>query len=357
MTSLSNKKKANRMTPTRRSLTLGASAAVISGGFSMPANAARPTVGSIRRLSPGLDAVVGKDARIEQLAQGFAWSEGPVWIRDGGYLLFSDVPANVMYRWSEADGASVFLKPSGYDGPPTRIFREPGSNGLALDASGALLLCDHGNRSISRVDLKTRGKTILLDRYQGKRFNSPNDLALVRKGGMAGAIYFTDPPYGLEGLDASPVKEMTFNGVYLRRPDGSVTVIDDRLTFPNGLALTPDERRLYVAVSDPAGPVIMAYDLGADGLPIRREVFFGAMALHKAGGPGLPDGMCLDAEGRLYATGPGGVLVITPAGELIGVIETGRPVANCAFGEDGHSLFLTSNDILARVRLKTTGLI
>ena len=341
------------MTPTRRSITLGASAAVIAGGFSMPAQAARPTVGKIRRLSPALDAVMTENTPIEKIAGGFVWSEGPVWVKHGGYLVFSDVPANIMYRWTEKDGASVFLKPSGYDGPPTKIFREPGSNGLALDASGALLVCDHGNRAISKLDLTTRKKTILLDRYQGKRFNSPNDLAVAR----SGAIYFTDPPYGLEGLNASPVKEMAVNGVYLRRPDGSVAVLDDKLTFPNGLALTPDEKRLYVSVSDPDGPVIMVYDLGADGLPVKSSVFFDAMALHKAGGPGLPDGMCLDTDGRLYATGPGGVLVITPGGELIGVIETGRPVANCAFGEDGHTLFLTSDDILARLRLKTIGLI
>jgi gluconolactonase len=300
-----------------------------------------------------MEAVAAPDALIEQLADGFVWSEGPVWVKDGGYLVFSDVPANTMYRWSQAQGASVFLKPSGYDGPPTTIFRESGSNGMALDATGALLVCDHGNRSLSKVDLKTRKKIILLDRYEGKRFNSPNDLAVAR----SGAIYFTDPPYGLEGLNASPAKELAFNGVYLRRPDGSVAMVDDKLTFPNGVALSPDEKRLYVAVSDPDGPVIMVYDLGADGLPVRSAVFFDAMPLLKAGGPGLPDGMCLDTGGRLYATGPGGVLVITPSAELIGVIETGRPVANCAFGEDGHTLFLTSDDILARVRLKTTGLI
>lgn len=341
------------MTPTRRSVTLGASAAVLAGGFPVSTFAANPVVGRIRRLSPQMEAVAAPDAVIEQLADGFVWSEGPVWVKDGGYLVFSDVPANTMYRWSPSQGASVFLKPSGYDGPPTTIFREPGSNGMALDANGALLVCDHGNRSISKVDLKTRKKTILLDRFQGKRFNSPNDVAVAR----SGALYFTDPPYGLEGLNDSPAKELSFNGVYLRRADGSVALVDDKLTFPNGIALTPDEKRLYVAVSDPEGPVIMAYDLGADGLPTRSSVFFDAMSLLKAGGTGLPDGMCLDTEGRLYATGPGGVLVITPSAELIGVIETDRSVANCAFGDDGRTLFLTSDDILARVRLKTTGLV
>lgn len=343
------------MTATRRTVTLalGAGAALAAGGLSMSAQAAVQTLGSIRRLSPALDAVIAADAKIEKLADGFVWSEGPVWVKDGQYLVFSDVPANVMYRWSQKDGKSVFLQPSGYDGPPTKIFREPGSNGMALDAHGDVLVCNHGYRAITKLDLKTKARSVVVDRYQGKRFNSPNDLAVAK----SGAIYFTDPPYGLEGLDASPVKELSFNGVYLLRADGSLAVVDDKLTFPNGVALSPDEKRLYVAVSDPNGPVIMAYDLGADGLPTSRKVFFDAAALHKAGGRGLPDGMCLDTEGRLYATGPGGVLVITPAGELIGVIETGGPIANCAFGEDGRTLFLTADKTLARVRLKTTGLV
>lgn len=341
------------MSPTRRSTLFGASAAVLAGGVSVSAHAARPTVGRIRHLSPSLDAVVEGEARIEMLAEGFVWSEGPVWVQDGGYLVFSDVPANVMYRWSESEGATVFLKPSGYDGPPTEAFREPGSNGLALDASGALLVCDHGNRAIYRVDLKTHQKTTVVDRYKGKKFNSPNDLAVSR----TGSVYFTDPPYGLTGLNDPPVKELAFNGVYLLRPDGSLQVVDDKLTFPNGVALSPDERRLYVAVSDPDGPVIMAYDLGDDGLPVHRQVFFDAMPLLRVGGPGLPDGMCLDTEGRLFATGPGGVLVLTPQGDLIGVIDLGRSVANCAFGEDGHTLFVTADDILARVRLKVSGLV
>ncbi|EJL25201.1 gluconolactonase [Caulobacter sp. AP07] len=312
-----------------------------------------PTVGRIHRLSPALDAVVAPDAAIQQLAEGFIWAEGPVWVRDGGYLLFSDVPGNVMYRWSEADGVSEFMNPSGYAGPPTDAFAEPGSNGMALDAAGDLLVCDHGNRALARVDLATRAKTILLDRYQGRRFNSPNDLAVAR----SGAIYFTDPTYGLKGRNASPLRELSFNGVYRRLPDGAVERLDDGLSFPNGIALSPDERRLYVSISDPEGPRLMVYDLDADGRPAAKAVFFDATPLRAAGGLGLPDGMCLDSEGRLYATGPGGVLVITPEGEMIGVIETGTAIANCAFGEDGSTLFLASNHTLARVRLKTTGLI
>jgi gluconolactonase len=312
-----------------------------------------PIVGQIHRHSPALDAVVAPDAQIQQLAEGFVWAEGPVWVRDGGYLVFSDVPGNVMYRWSQADGVSQFMNPSGYAGPPTDAFAEPGSNGMALDAAGDLLVCDHGNRALAKVDLKTRQKTFLLERYQGKRFNSPNDLAVAK----TGAIYFTDPTYGLKGRNASPLRELDFNGVYRLRPDGTLDLLDAELTFPNGVALSPDQSRLYVSVSDPNAPKLMVYDLGSDGLPMSKDVFYDAMPLREAGGPGLPDGMCLDTDGRLYATGPGGVLVLTPDAELIGVIETGTAIANCAFGEDGRTLFLASNHTLARVRLKTTGLV
>jgi gluconolactonase len=312
-----------------------------------------PAVGQIHRHCPAFDAVVAADAEIEQLADGFIWSEGPVWIRDGGYLVFSDVPGNVMYRWSQADGVSEFMNPSGYAGPPTDAFAEPGSNGMALDAAGDLLVCDHGNRALAKIDLKTRKKTFLLDRWQGKRFNSPNDLAVS----STGAIYFTDPTYGLKGRDASPLRELDFNGVYRLRPDGTLDLLDAELTFPNGVALSPDQSRLYVSISDPNDPKLVVYDLGPDGLPTSKAVFFDAMRLREAGGLGLPDGMCLDTDGRLYATGPGGVLVLTPNAQLIGVIETGTAIANCAFGEDGSTLFLTSNHTLARVRLKTTGLV
>jgi gluconolactonase len=343
---------------TTRRAVLSAGVALIAGGRSMTAEAATPAyphIGRIRRLSPELDEIIAPDAVIEQLADGMIWSEGPVWIRGGDYLLFSDVPGNTMYRWSEKDGKTVFLKPSGYDGPPTTAFREPGVNGMTSGPAGEVLVCDHGNRAVSRLELATRKKTVVVDRFQGKRFNSPNDVIVARRGALKDTLYFTDPPYGLEGLDASPLKELAFNGVYLRRPNGDVALVDDKLTFPNGLALSPDEKRLYVAVSDPKGPVIMAYDLGPDGLPTRRALFFDAAELLKAGGPGLPDGMRVDAKGRLFATGPGGVLILTPEAKLLGVIETGFPTANCTFGEDGRTLFLTSNHVLARLRTRTSG--
>jgi gluconolactonase len=345
---------------TTRRIVLGAGAALIAGGRSMAApqaqNGAYPKIGRIRRLSPELDAIIAPDAAIEQIADGIKWAEGPVWIWEGKYLLFSDVPGNVMHRWSPKGGKTVFLQPSGYDGPPTTIFREAGTNGAILTLSGELVVCDCGNRGLAKVDLATKKKTVLASSYKGKKFNSPNDVVEARHGALRGSLYFTDPPYGLEGLNASPAKEAPFNGVYLLRPNGEVALVDDKLTFPNGVALSPDDKRLYVSVSDSNRPIIMVYELGADGLPTSSKVFFDASDLKKAGGPGSPDGMKVDAKGRLFATGPGGVMILTPEAKLLGVIETGGPVANCTFGEDGKTLFLTSNHVVARVRTKTSGL-
>ena len=211
-------------------------------------NVERQTVGGVRRLSSEMDSIIPPGAEVEVLAEGFDWAEGPVWVEAGGYLLFTDVPQNVIWRWSETDGLSEFMRPSGFDGEDGSHLREPGANGLVIEPSGALLMCDHGNRSLSRVDLATRRKTIVVDRFEGKRFNSPNDLVIHR----SGAVYFTDPPYGLEGLNDSLVKEMAHNGVYRRAPDGAVSLIDDALTFPNGVALSPDRTRPHRAFDDPA---------------------------------------------------------------------------------------------------------
>jgi gluconolactonase len=308
-------------------------------------------VGQVIRENPAFDALVSPQAKIERLAGGFRWSEGPVWIDQGKYLLLSDVPANRIYRWSERDGLGVFLEPSGYAGAEKGIFREPGSNGLKRGPGNTILVADHGNRAIAQLDLATKSKTILAARYQGKRFNSPNDL--VR--GADGSIWFTDPPYGLEGMNASPHKELAFSGVYRLLPSGEIKLIDDRLTFPNGIVLSPDERTLYVAVSDPDGAVIMAYTLDPAGNVTNRKTFADMTALVKRGLPGLPDGMAVDSLGNLFATGPGGVHVFSPAGVELGRIDTGKAIANCAFGEDGRTLFLTSSDFLARVHTRTTG--
>ena len=316
-----------------------------------PAPEPRELVGRVERDTAALDALIAPDARIEKLADGFTWSEGPVWIRQGEYLLLSDVPANKMYRWSERDGLSVFLDPSGRAGAEASGFREPGSNGLIRGPGNSILMADHGNRAVARLDLATRSKVFLATRHEGRRFNSPNDLVRARDG----SIYFTDPPYGLEGLNASPLKEIPYNGVYRIAPDGTVELLEKGMSFPNGIILSPDERTLYVANSDPERAVIMAFELDQGGRLGRGRVFADMTALAKSGLPGLPDGMAVDVNGNLFATGPGGVHVFTPAGERLGRIDTGTAIANCAFGDDGRTLFLASNHILARIRTRTSG--
>jgi gluconolactonase len=315
--------------------------------------AAQPEIiGRIERLDPALDALVPVAAKIEKIAAGFTWSEGPAWIRSGGHLLFTDVPENTLYKWSAQQGLSVFMKPSGYDGTDLAGLREPGANGLLADSDGSVLLADSGSRVVARLSLADKKKTVLASRYKGQRFNSPNDL--VRR--SDGSIFFTDPPYGLAGLNDSKLKELTFNGVFRIGADGRVVLIDDQLTFPNGVALSPDEKTLYVANSDPKKPVWMAYALDSAGNVLSRRVFADASDLISKDAPGLPDGMAIAADGHLFATGPGGVLIMTPDGRRLGRIETGAPIANCAFGDDGRTLYMTSKNMVARVRLSTLGL-
>jgi gluconolactonase len=308
--------------------------------------------GRVHSHSPALAALVAPGERVEKLAEGFIWSEGPVWVPDdGGYLLLSDVPANRMYRWSEADGLSIFLEPSGYDGPDPSAFREPGTNGLIAGPPGTILACDHGNRAVARLDLATKTKTFLATQYDGKPFNSPNDLVL----GADGSTWFTDPPYGLEGVNASPLKEQPVNGVYRLRPGGEVELVCSNMSFPNGILLSPDGATLYVTNSDPDHAVVMAFALDAAGAIRSGEIFADMTGDAQRGLPGLPDGMAIDVAGNLFATGPGGVHVFSPGGARLGTIDTGKAIANCAFGEDGRSLFLASSDILARVRTRTRG--
>ena len=315
------------------------------------AETAYPSVGRIVRDDPALDRLIAPDARIEKLAEGFTWSEGPVWIADGGYLLFSDVPQNRIHRWSPTDGASVFLSPSGFDGPDPSGFREPGSNGLINGPAGSILMADHGNRAIARVDLATKQKTLLATQYQGKKFNSPNDLVRARNG----AIYFTDPPYGLKDMNDSPLKEQPHNGVYRLDPDGTVSLLIADLTFPNGVALSPDQRTLYVAQSDPVRAVVMAYDLSPGGQTSSGRVLKDFTALVGADHPGLPDGLAIDAQGHLFVTGPGGIHILTPQGQSLGRIDTGQATANCKFGGDGATLYITAGTTLVRLKTLTRG--
>lgn len=304
--------------------------------------------GSIERLDPAFDHLIAPGAQMEKLADGFTWSEGPTWLGRERALVFSDVPENVIYKWSEAKGLQTYIRPSGYTGQALK-FREPGSNGLTVDPSGRLAICQHGDRRISWY--AGHGHfTPAAEFFGGRRFNSPNDLVFDHQGNL----YFTDPPYGLDGLDASPLKEIAFNGVYLRRTDGTVVLLTSELAFPNGIAFSPDEKTLYVNQSDPKKPVIMAYPVRADGMLGEGRVFFDAAPL-AASGKGLPDGLKVDREGNLFSTGPGGVLVISPAGKLLGRLLTGEPTGNCAWGDDGSTLYITSNMNLLRIRTRTRG--
>lgn len=293
---------------------------------------------SIEKLDPALDALIASDAKIEVLASGFKWSEGPVWL--DGALVFSDVPNNTAYRWKEGDkSAAVFLKPSG----STADMTGQGSNGLARDAKGNLILCQHGDRCVSRLE-KDGSFTKLADKFEGRRFNSPNDVCIARDG----SIYFTDPPYGL-AKGTQP--EIPFHGVYRISPDGTVSALIRDIKFPNGIALSPDQKTLYVAVSDPAHPCIRAYDIdGRNG----RE-WFDATPLKSPDRKGSCDGLKVDASGNVWTTGPGGVLILSKEGRHLGTILTGQPTANCAFGGDGGTLYITSNMNLLRVTTKVKG--
>jgi gluconolactonase len=306
---------------------------------------------TIERLDERLDALLDLQAQVEILAEGFLWAEGPVWVPQDTALLFSDIPRNTVYRWTNQHGLAVYLRPAGYVAGENPPGRELGVNGLALDPQGRLVMADHGLRQISRLNPDQFTKTALAQRYQGRRLNSPNDLVFRRNG----ALFFTDPPYGLEGLNASPLKELPFNGVYRLDLDGTLTLLLDSLRFPNGIALSPDENVLYVSQSDPAAPRWYTYHLNEAGDIIGGHVLFNAQALMTENRPGLPDGMAIDARGNLFATGPGGVLILTPDGEHLGTIRLDRAAANCAFGDDGYSLYITATDQLLRIRTRTRG--
>lgn len=311
---------------------------------------AAPVV-KIVRLDPALDKLIPADAKAEKLAEGYEWTEGPVWNKTGKYLLFSDIPNNQIVRWEEGKGASQYLKPSGYTGTAAFTGREPGTNGLTFDAQGRLTGCAHGDRMIVRLEEDGKKRTTLADKYQGKRFNSPNDLTFKANGDL----YFTDPIYGLPKGADDPGRELDFCGVYRLSQDGRVTLLTKEITRPNGIAFSPDETKLYVASSDPDKAVWMVYAVKPDGTLTDGRVFFDATAWVKEGKPGLPDGMKVDREGNLWATGPGGVHIFTPDGKHLGTIDTGVPTANVGWGDDGATLYITANKELLRLKTTTRG--
>lgn len=305
----------------------------------------RKTIGSVQRIDPALDSLITGNPPIEILAEGHEWTEGPLWIEEQQMLLYSDIPRNSIYKWTEKGGAEVYLKPAGYTSTEARG-GETGSNGLALNKNGQLLLCQHGDRRIAVMNapLATPAAnfTSLANSFNGKKFNSPNDMA-VRSDG---SIFFTDPPYGLEKNMDDPTKELAFQGVYKISPDGTLRLLIDSITRPNGIALMPDEKTLIVANSDGEKPRWYAYDLGANDTLMNPRLF--GEDTTKGGA----DGLKIDRNGNVFATGPGGVWIFNRAGKLLGKIQIPEATSNCALSSDEKTLFITSDMYVLRVKMR-----
>src|SRR5437870_161787 len=303
----------------------------------------------IVRLDHRFDKLVPLNVKIEKIAGGHKWVEGPVWNRKEGYLLFSDIPSNSIYKWQEGRGESLFLKPSGYTGKAPFEGPEPGSNGLTYDPNGLLVIAEHGDRRIARLEKNGR-KTTLVDRYEGKRINSPNDLVFKSNGDL----YFTDPPFGLPKAFDDPRKELPFQGVYRLSTDGRLTLLIKDIKAPNGVAFSPDEKTLYVSDVDPKRAAWLAYDVKDDGTVTNGRVFFDATRWRKDPFFG-PDGMKIDRYGNLFGARPGGISVFAPDGTHLGSIETGAPTSNMAWGNDGSTLYVTGGSSIYRIKLSTKG--
>ena len=304
-------------------------------------------LGSIDRADPALDNIIDPSATIEVLSDGYQWSEGPVWVESEKMLLFSDVPTNTVYKWTERDSIEVYLKPSGYTGESSSNSAEEGSNGLALDAQGRLILCQHGDRRLAVLDAplgepQSRFST-LAGTYDGKKFNSPNDVAIRRNGDF----FFTDPPYG---MPKNLQQEIPFQGVY-KLADGSVTLLVDSLTRPNGIAFTPNEKTVIVANSDPDKAMWYAFDIGDGDSLVNARIFFDATESAKTES-GLPDGLKIDRQGNVFATGPGGVWIFDKNGKVLGKIKLPVATANCAFSPDEKTLFMTADNYLLRLKMR-----
>jgi gluconolactonase len=327
---------------------------LVSAGATLQLQAQDPkrTLGTIERFDSQLDKLLAPEAKLEILADGFTWTEGPVWMGDAtnGHLLFSDIPRNSIFKWTAKNGIQLFMNPSGYTGV-TFYGLEPGSNGLLKDLEGNLVLCEHGDRRVS-VLTPGGGKRTLADNYQGKRLNSPNDAALKSNGDL----YFTDPPYGLPSRENDPRRELEHFGVYrISKKDGSLTLLTTELARPNGIGFSPDEKTLYVAQSDPKNAIWMSFAVQADGTLSKGTLFYDAT---KEVGkmPGLPDGLSVDTQGNLWASGPGGIWIFSKEAKLLGRINTGERTSNCAFGEDGTTLFVTADSYLCRIATKAKGM-
>jgi gluconolactonase len=301
--------------------------------------------GSVERLDAALDAIVPAGTGIDKIAGSLKFTEGPVWVHLG-YLLFSDIPAAVIEKWTASGKVSAYLGPGEFVGKSPAIAGVAGTNGLTLDKQGRLVICDQGNRRIVRVE-SNGSLTVLADHYAGKRLNSPNDLVYK----LDGALYFTDPPYGLDKEDEDPRKEQLFNGVY-RIANGNVQLVLHDLPRPNGIAFSPDEKYLYVDNSEPK-KLYLRYEVKADGTLGPAVTFYD---MNSIPGEGLPDGMKVDQKGNIYGSGPGGIWIISPAGKHLGTLRLPEVAANCAWGDvDGRSLFITASTSVYRIRLKVPG--
>lgn len=308
------------------------------------------TVGTFERLDAAFDEVVAANASINIIGEGFEWSEGPLWVESQKMLLFSDVPRNTIYKWTEKNGVEVYLTPSGFTGDHTNS-PEPGSNGLMLDDEENLILCQCGNRQLammnSSIDKPTADFTTLADRFNGKRFSSPNDVAFYNY-----SFYFTDPPYGLAKQMDDPEKEIPFQGVYVAPAEGDVKLITDSLTRPNGLAFLPNKKTLIVANSDPDKAIWYAFDLSETDSVVNARIFYDATENVKTE-KGLPDGLKVDSKGNVFASGPGGVWIFNAEGKVLGKIKfTDFPVSNCALSADEKTLYLTADANIIQVRLR-----
>lgn len=306
--------------------------------------------GEIEAYEESLRTIIPEATIIEVLAEGHDWTEGPLWLPEQEMLLYSDIPRNAIYSWKEGEEAKLYLKPSGFTGEKFEG-SEPGANGLLLNKEGKLVLCQHGDRQIgemqSAVVQPIANYKTLTKAYKGKRFNSPNDAAYRSNGDL----YFTDPPYGLPMRMDDPAKELDYQGVYRLSKEGELTLLTTEFTRPNGIAFSPDEKKLYVANSDPELAIWKVFDVLEHGSISNARIFFDATELVSKE-KGLPDGLKVDNEGNLFATGPGGVFIFSPEGKVLGKIKTGQATSNCAFNSDKSTLYITADSYILRVRLR-----
>lgn len=309
-----------------------------------------PAIGEIERLDPALDSIIRPDAHAEIIADGFDWSEGPLWLEKEQKLLISDVPQNIIYQWTEADGKQLYLTPSGYTDTLKRG-GEMGSNGLTLDVNGNLILTQCGNRQIARMEApldKPQAKfTPLAKNYLGHKFNSPNDITGTSKGNF----FFTDPPYGLEKKMDDPKKEIPYQGVFRIKANGEVSLVTDTLTRPNGIAFMPGEKTLLIANSDPLKPNWYAYDVDDQDNISNGRIFY-SDAGYDTTLKGHPDGMKIDRNGNVFAAGPGGLWIFNKDGKVLGKLRLQNAASNCSLSGDQKTIYITNDMYVLRLKMR-----